>query len=63
MARGVRRGSSAAGGLGVSRWLAVLVGVPAAHADLRVLDPGVVPVRPQVTTFALAQWEGPGVCF
>lgn len=50
-------------GLGVSRWVAVLVGVPAAHADLRVLEPGVVPVRPQVTTVALAQWEGSGVCF
>jgi hypothetical protein len=58
-----RRGSSTADRLDVSRRSAVLVGVPAAHADLRVRDPGVVPVRPQVTTFALAQWEGSGVCF
>jgi hypothetical protein len=38
-----------------------LVGSPAAHSDLRVLERCVF-ARPQVTTVALAQWEEPGVC-
>jgi hypothetical protein len=49
---------AALGGWGVQPASGRSGGFPAAHSDLRVLGRCVF-ARPQVTTVALAQWEGP----